>query len=243
MASAGAADPQASGWGSAEGYIASLAHSGALPSTVLVLPRHTHAYNCGDPGESLFLVERGLVKMTRHTTTGRSCLLRVHGPGEVFGECAFSRAARTDTAIAICTTVVRRIPLPALLAVLGERGLLSDYVRHLAERIAEQQDVITDLVTLPSESRLSAVLLLLGRTIGVRAPGDGGVRLAGRITYQELADMVGTTRSRVGRFIQRLAAERCVRLDNGVLVLLDAEKLAVRAGRGPAAPSAGASLT
>jgi CRP/FNR family transcriptional regulator, cyclic AMP receptor protein len=209
--------------------IASLAHSGALASTVLVLPRRGHIYNCGDSGESLFLIERGLVKTTRHTTAGRSCLLRVHGPGEMFGECAFSRALRTDTAIAMCTTAVRRIPVAAFLAVLGDHDLLGDYVCRLAERIAEQQDVITDFATLPSENRLAATLLLLGRTIGVRMPGAGGVRLAGRINYQELADMVGTTRSRIGRFVQRFSAEDCVRLDKGILVLLNTDELAVRA--------------
>jgi hypothetical protein len=129
----------------------------------------------------------------------------------------------------MCTTVVRRIPVAAFLAMLDEHDLLGDYVCYLAERIAEQQDVITDFATLPSENRLAAVLLLLGRTIGVRMPGAGEVRLADRINYQELADMVGTTRSRVGRFVQRLSAESCVRLDRGILVLLDTDELAVRA--------------
>jgi CRP/FNR family cyclic AMP-dependent transcriptional regulator len=91
-----------------------------------------------------------------------------------------------------------------LLSVLcpSERDLLFEsFVRYLAVRIADQQQVIANLVTVDSEQRLGKTLLQLARTMGKKDPRS--IRIELRISHEELSEMVGTTRPRVSLFMQR----------------------------------------
>ena len=74
-------------------------------------------------------------------------------------------------------------------------------MRYLAERIADQQQVIANLVTADSEQRLGKTLLSLGRTLGKKDPRN--IRFELKLTHEELSEMVGTTRPRISVFMQR----------------------------------------
>ena len=80
-------------------------------------------------------------------------------------------------------------------------SLLEGYVRYLAVRIAEQQQVIADLVTVDSEQRLGKTLLQLARTLGKQDQQSTRIEL--KISHEELSEMVGTTRPRISLFMQR----------------------------------------
>ena len=88
-----------------------------------------------------------------------------------------------------------------MLALLDHAGVREEFVRYLAQRLVEQQRLITHFVTDDSEHRLAAVLLYLARKIG-QQEGEWLV-IDARITQEEFAAMVGTTRSRVGLFLNR----------------------------------------
>lgn len=79
--------------------------------------------------------------------------------------------------------------------------LTGSFVRFLISRMAEQQQTITNLITMDSEHRLAATLLRLACKLGKRQPE--GVQIAIKITHEDLARMIGTTRSRVGIFLKR----------------------------------------
>jgi len=79
--------------------------------------------------------------------------------------------------------------------------LLEGFVRYLAVRIADQQQVIANLVTVDSEQRLGKTLLQLARTLGKK--DQQGTRIELKISHDELAEMVGTTRPRISLFMQR----------------------------------------
>jgi CRP/FNR family transcriptional regulator, cyclic AMP receptor protein len=87
------------------------------------------------------------------------------------------------------------------LALLGSDSLLEGFVRYLAVRIAEQQQVIAHLVTVDSEQRLGKTLLQLARSLGNQGPDS--LRIEHKISHEELSKMVGTTRSRISVFMQR----------------------------------------
>ena len=75
------------------------------------------------------------------------------------------------------------------------------FVQYMMMRIADQQQVIANLVTVDSEQRLGKTLLRLAETLGKTAPNS--IRIELRITHEELSEMVGTTRPRISVFMQR----------------------------------------
>ena len=80
-------------------------------------------------------------------------------------------------------------------------SLSEGFVRYLAVRIADQQQVIANLVTVDSEQRLGQTLLQLARTMGKKDPRS--IRIELKISHEELSEMVGTTRPRISLFMQR----------------------------------------
>ena len=97
--------------------------------------------------------------------------------------------------------VVRALPCPQLLALLNREGLLPGLIHYLAARIADQQATIANLLTVDSEQRLGKILLRLARKLGKQDPRS--LRIEQRITHEELAAMVGTTRPRISTFMRR----------------------------------------
>jgi CRP/FNR family cyclic AMP-dependent transcriptional regulator len=166
------------------------------------IAKHDNVYTCGEPGDTVYFVESGQVKLVMVSPEGRECIFAVHGAGEVFGELSLSGLGeRIETATAMEATDLKGIPSSRFLALLGSNSLLEGFVRYLAVRIAEQQQVIAHLVTVDSEQRLGKTLLQLARTLDKTGPDS--LRIEHKITHQELSEMVGTTRSRVSVFMQR----------------------------------------
>ena len=97
------------------------------------------------------------------------------------------------------------------------------FVRYLAVRISDQQDVISNLVTIDSEQRLGKTLLQLARKLGVEDPRS--IRLTQRITHEELSGMVGTTRSRITFFMRRFRELNLIELCEKRFIIVKEKKL------------------
>src|SRR4051794_33402730 len=135
------------------------------------IAKHENVYTCGEPGDTVYFVESGQVKLVIVSTEGRECIFAVHGDSEIFGELSLSGLGeRIETAIAMEDAALKVIPAAKFFALLGSESLLEGFVRYLAVRIAEQQQVIAHLVTVDSEQRLGKTLLQLARTLGERDP-------------------------------------------------------------------------
>ena len=166
------------------------------------IARHSNVYTCGDRDEMVYFVESGQVKLLMLSSEGRECLLAIHGEGDIFGElCLSGLGARLETATAMKATTLKQIPCSQFFARLGRDSLFEGFVRYLAVRIADQQQVIANLVTVDSEQRLGQTLLQLARTMGKKDPRS--IRIELKITHEELSEMVGTTRPRISLFMQR----------------------------------------
>jgi CRP/FNR family transcriptional regulator, cyclic AMP receptor protein len=173
-----------------------------MNSHAIKVPRHANIYTCGDEDEMVYFIETGQVKLLMLSSEGKECLLAIHSAGDIFGElCLSGLGARLETAMAMKATSLKQIPSGQFIARLSRDSLFEGFVRYLAVRIADQQQVIANLVTVDSEQRLGKTLLHLARTMGKKDPRS--IRIELRITHEELSEMVGTTRPRISFFMQR----------------------------------------
>ena len=178
----------------------SLRHE-TLNSRAVTIPRHANVYNCGDQDELVYVIENGQIKMSLLSPEGKECLLAIHGDGDVFGELCLAGLARHESATAMKETKLKRRPCSQFFARLSRDSLFEGFVRYLAVRVADQQQVIANLVTADSEQRLGQTLLQLARTMGKKDPRS--IRIELKISHEELSEMVGTTRPRISFFMQR----------------------------------------
>jgi len=173
-----------------------------MNSHTIKIARHANVYRCGDQDELVYFIESGQIKLLMLSSEGKECLLAIHSGGDIFGElCLSGLGARLETATAMKATTVKQIPCAQFFARLSRDSLFEGFVRYLAVRIADQQQVIANLVTVDSEQRLGQTLLQLARTMGKKDPRS--IRIELKISHEELSEMVGTTRPRVSLFMQR----------------------------------------
>jgi CRP/FNR family transcriptional regulator, cyclic AMP receptor protein len=171
-------------------------------SRAIKIARHSNVYSCGDQDEMVYFIESGQIKLLMLSSEGKECLLAIHSAGDVFGElCLSGLGMRLETATAMKQTMLKQIPSSQFLGRLSRDSLFEGFVRYLAVRIADQQQVIANLVTVDSEQRLGQTLLQLARTMGKKDPRS--IRIELRISHEELSEMVGTTRPRISLFMQR----------------------------------------
>jgi CRP-like cAMP-binding protein len=115
----------------------------------------------------VYFIESGQVKLRMLSSEGKECLLAIHASGDVFGElCLSGIAGRLETATAMEDTRLKKVPCAKFLERLTTDSLLEGFVKYLAVRVAEQQEVIASLVTVDSEQRLGKTLLHLAGQLG-----------------------------------------------------------------------------
>jgi CRP/FNR family transcriptional regulator, cyclic AMP receptor protein len=173
-----------------------------LNSRAVTIAKHDNVYTCGDNDELVYFIESGQVKLLMLSPEGRECLLAIHTAGDIFGElCLSGLGARLETATAMEETILKQIPCPEFLARLGSDALFEGFSQYLVVRIADQQQVIANLMRVDSEQRLGKTLLQLARTLGKKDPRS--IRIELKISHEELSDMVGATGPRISVFMER----------------------------------------
>lgn len=171
-------------------------------STAVKVRKHKHVYTVGDERETVYFIEKGQIKLVMVSSEGKECMLAIHGTGDVFGElCLSGLGGRLETATAMEDSLLKEIPCSKFLGRLATDSLLEGFIKYLAVRIADQQQVIANLVTVDSEQRLGKTLLQIARKLGKKDPRS--IRIEVKISHEELATMVGTTRPRISVFMQR----------------------------------------
>ena len=194
---------------------------------VIKLAKHANVYTCGEQAATVYFVESGQIKLLMLAPDGKECLLAILTAGDIFGEsCLTNMVERPETATAMTKSVVRAIPRAHFLACLHEATLQEGFVHYLALRIAEQRSIIADFVTVDSEQRLGKRLLHLARKLGKHDPHTPHTpSIEPRITHEELAAMVGTTRPRISQFMQRFRALGLIEISTERFLIVQAQKL------------------
>ncbi len=177
-------------------------HQATQPLPATRLAKGVTLYRAGDQDATVYWIESGEIKLVMLTPDGAECLLAILTAGDIFGEgCLAGRGERQETAATMTAAVVRALPCAHFLLLLNREGLLPGFIHYLAGRIADQQETIANLLTVDSEQRLGKTLLHLARKLGKHDPRN--IRIEQRITHEELAAMVGTTRPRISTFMRR----------------------------------------
>jgi CRP/FNR family transcriptional regulator, cyclic AMP receptor protein len=195
-----------------------------LNSRAVTFVRHANIYTCGEQDEMVYFIETGQVKLLLLSPEGKECLLAIHSSGDIFGElCLAGLGARRETAVAMKQTTLKQIPCPLFFARLSRDTLSEGFVRYLAVRIADQQQVIANLVTVDSEQRLGQTLLQLARTLGKKDPRS--IRIELKISHEELSEMVGTTRPRISFFMHRFRNLGLIETNSDHFLIIKESKL------------------
>jgi CRP/FNR family cyclic AMP-dependent transcriptional regulator len=193
-------------------------------SSAITVPKHDNVYSMGDEIEMVYFIESGQVKLLMLSPEGKECMLAIHQSGDIFGElCLSGLTGRLETATAMEATVLKQIPCGKFLQRLSQDSLLEGFVRYLAVRVADQQEVIANLVTVDSEQRLGKTLLQLARKLGKKDPRS--IRIELRISHEELSSMVGTTRPRISVFMQRFRNLGLLELSEEHYMIIKEDKL------------------
>ena len=183
-----------------------------------------HVYTCGDQDPSVYFIESGQIKLTLLSPDCKESIVAVLTGGDIFGEASlYGQVTRAETAAAMQETQIRKIAAQRFLALLKRESLLEELVGYLAARVTEQQEVITSLLTVNSEHRLAMNLLQLGRRLGRRESCN--ICLEQKFSQEELAKMVGTTRTRVGVFLKRFRQMGLIGLDARRRLVIEESKL------------------
>jgi CRP/FNR family cyclic AMP-dependent transcriptional regulator len=176
----------------------------------------------GDPGNSLVAVVSGTVKISVSSPDGRSAILNLIGPGEIFGEVAvLDGLARTADATANtnCEIYVidRRDFLPF---VRSQPALAMKLIELLCTRLRWTSDQVEEVILQDLPGRLASALLRLTEKHKL---AQGGRTIA--ITQQEISEMVGMTRESINKQLRAWATRNLVRLEHGAIVVLNAGML------------------
>ena len=183
----------------------------------------------GDPGDRLYVILSGKIKLSHASGDGRESLLAVLGSGEMFGELSlFDPGPRTSTAIAITDAEVLGLGHSDLLPWLTDRPeVAQSLLQSLAHRLRKTNEVLSDLVFADVPGRVAKALLELGEKFGT--PSVNGLSVHHDLTQEELAQLVGASRETVNKALADFAGRGWIRLETRSVELLDAERLARRA--------------
>jgi CRP/FNR family cyclic AMP-dependent transcriptional regulator len=176
----------------------------------------------GDPGNSLFAVISGTVKISISSPEGRNAILNLIGPGEVFGDIAVldgQERTADATANTNCELYVidRRDFLPF---VRSQPALAMKFIELLCARLRRTSEQVEQLILQDLPGRLASALLGLTEK---RAVDTASWTIA--ITQQEISEMVGMTRESINKQLRVWSARNWVRLEHGAIVVLDANSL------------------
>ncbi len=158
-------------------------------------------FSQGDASDSVMYIQEGVVKLSVLSRGGKEAVVAMLGPGDFFGERALAgHPVRLETATAVTATSVLIILKRQMIRLLHDQHALSDrFIAYmLARNVRIEQDLIDQLFN-SSEKRLARTLLLLARY----GKPDQTHRVLPRISQETLAEMVGTTRSRVNFFMNK----------------------------------------
>jgi CRP/FNR family transcriptional regulator, cyclic AMP receptor protein len=175
--------------------------STGLSKRIIEFRRDEVVFAQGDKADSVIYIQKGGVKLSVVSKTGKEAVVAMLGPGDFFGEgCLAGQTLRIGSATAIVPSAVLIIGKKQMTKVLHEQHSLSDrFIAHMLSRnVRIEQDLIDQLFN-SSEKRLARALLLLARYGKQTKPRQ----VVAKISQETLSEMVGTTRSRVNFFMNK----------------------------------------
>ncbi|MGH2475702.1 MAG: Crp/Fnr family transcriptional regulator [Candidatus Limnocylindrales bacterium] len=184
-------------------------------------------FHIGDPGDALFVIVSGEVKISLPSETGDEAILATLGPGAVFGELALlDGAPRSASATAISAAEMVVLPRDRFRELIAtEAGVRDALLASIAGELRRLTTHVEELHFLDMTGRLAARLVRLAQESGTVGAGDGSIRLRKNLTQGDLAAMVGCTRQSVNKLLGQFTDDGLVRLDRDGIVVADLDGL------------------
>jgi CRP/FNR family transcriptional regulator, cyclic AMP receptor protein len=190
--------------------------SAGLERTIKEYNKAALVYSQGDSAKHVMYLQEGSVKLSVVSEGGKEAVVAILGPGDFFGEgCMAGQPVRMGTATAISPSTVLLIAKTEMFKVLHEQHDLSDRFIHfmLSRNIRIEEDLVDQLFN-SSEKRLARTLLLLARY----GKDDQPHAVLHDISQETLAEMIGTTRSRVNFFMNKFKKLGFIKYNGGIQI-------------------------
>jgi CRP-like cAMP-binding protein len=182
----------------------------------------------GDPGSTLYLIESGEVKLMLVSPQGKEVILAILGPGGFFGELALMdgepRSADALTRVDSCLLALHREPFLDFLS--AHPHVAVRVIEALSRRLRRTTGLVQDAAFLDVPARLARVVLQLSEVRGQLSPD--GIILSPRLTQSELAELVGTTRETINKWLGLYERQGLLRRDKGFVLVLKPKELRER---------------
>jgi CRP/FNR family cyclic AMP-dependent transcriptional regulator len=158
-------------------------------------------FSQGDPGDSVYYIQKGKVKATVVSELGKEAVVAILGTNDFFGEkCLAGQALRITTVRTMTESIIVRLEKAAILRVIHEEPAFAElFIAHLLGRTIRVEADLVDQLFNSSEKRLARLLLLLANFGKDGKPEP----IIAKISQETLAEMIGTTRSRVSFFMNK----------------------------------------
>jgi CRP-like cAMP-binding protein len=175
--------------------------SPGIAKTIVDYGRGETIFTQGDPCEDVLYIQTGGVKLSVLSKAGKEAVVAMLGPGDFFGEgCLAGQPLRMGCATAMTPSVILLVGKAKMARLLHRQHAMSDrFISHILSRNIRIEEDLIDQLFNSSEKRLARTLLLLARY----GKQDKPSRLVPKISQETLAEMIGTTRSRVSHFMNK----------------------------------------
>ncbi|WIM67934.1 CRP-like cAMP-activated global transcriptional regulator GlxR [Corynebacterium breve] len=192
-------------------------------------PRGATIFDEGEPGDRLYIIISGKVKLARHASDGRENLLSVMGPSDMFGELSiFDPGPRTSSAVCVTEVQAATMNSDLLKKWIDEHPSISQQLlRVLARRLRRTNASLADLIFTDVPGRVAKTLLQLANRFGQQE--GGALRVNHDLTQEEIAQLVGASRETVNKALATFAHRGWIRLEGKSVLIVDTEHLAKRA--------------
>jgi CRP-like cAMP-binding protein len=163
--------------------------------------KNQKVFSQGDPADSVFYIQEGKVKVCVISDQGKEAVVALHGNGDFFGEgCLNGQRLHLATVVTMTECVIMRIEKSAMVRVLHDQPKFSEmFVSYLLSRNSRIEEDLVDQLFNSSEKRLARLLLLMANFGREGKPEP----VIAKLSQETLAEMVGTTRSRVSFFMNK----------------------------------------
>jgi CRP/FNR family cyclic AMP-dependent transcriptional regulator len=190
--------------------------SSGISARVVRITRTKVVFAQGTPANTVFYIQDGGVKLSVLSKGGKEAVVAMLGPGDFFGEgCLAGQAVRMGTATAVMATSLLRIAKSDMIRMLHDHPTFSDrFIAHMLTRNIRIEEDLVDQLFNSSEKRLARTLLLLAQY------GKVGVTQheLPKLSQETLAEMIGTTRSRVNFFMNKFRKLGFIEYNGGLKV-------------------------
>src|ERR1700682_6207571 len=199
--------------------------SAGISKKIVEFGRGETIFTQGDPCEDVLYIQTGGVKLSVLSKTGREAVVAMIGPGDFFGEgCLAGQPLRMGSATAITPSEILFVAKEKMVRLLHKQHAMSDrFISHMLSRNIRIEEDLIDQLFNSSEKRLARTLLLLARY----GKQDKPARVVPKVSQETLAEMVGTTRSRVNFFLNKFKKLGFIEYHGGLPLKINSSLLSV----------------